>query len=171
MGDPISTATLLKVAIGATAVSTGLGVAQARQAKKAEKSRRAIEQRQEQRAQLAQVRQQQIQQARMQVAGAGTGTLDSSGFRGGISSVGSTVAGNISFAQQLSGMQSAVYKSMDKSAQLGIYKGIAQGVSSLASQAYTAGMGSASTGSVDTKAVNEASMNDLWVNRSGGMYS
>ena len=76
--------------------------------RKAGRARNAIRQRQEQRARLQDVRQRQIAEARLTAAGAQTGTLESSGFRGARSSIGATTGANLGFRNQIGNLQQQI---------------------------------------------------------------
>lgn len=99
----------IELAIGALAVGTGvqaLGTIKAgKEERRAARARSRIESRRNQRRTVAQVRQAQIARAQAVQGAATGGSLDTSGFRGGVSSIGSTTASNIAFDQQIQGLQ------------------------------------------------------------------
>jgi hypothetical protein len=72
-----------------------------KQAGKAAKMQQAMESRKAQRSQLQALREAQIQRAMLTQRSATSGTMGSSGFAGGMSSIGSQLAGNIGFSREM----------------------------------------------------------------------
>lgn len=70
------------------------------QARKAERAQRRMEARSAQRERIQQLRQQQAAQAELKARAVATGVADGSGVSGGLSSIGSSTAGNLAFQQQ-----------------------------------------------------------------------
>ena len=97
----ISASTAL-VAAG-TAASVGFGYKQYQAGKEAAKTQQAMEGLRAQRSQLQALREAQIQRAMLTQRSAVSGSMDSSGFAGGMSSIGSQLAGNQMFANQMTG--------------------------------------------------------------------
>lgn len=93
---------------GITGFQIGSELQASKEERAAARAKQRIEARRNQRVQLAQVRQSQIQRAQGIQAAASTGTLDSSGSRGSVSSTGATTAGNIAFSEQIQGLQTYI---------------------------------------------------------------
>jgi hypothetical protein len=97
----ISASTALSAA--ALATSVGFGYKQYGAGKEAAKTQQAMESLRAQRSQLQALREAQIQRAMLTQRSATSGTMDSSGFAGGMASIGSQLAGNQMFANQMTG--------------------------------------------------------------------
>lgn len=122
-----STGISAATAIGATATaaSIGFGLEAMQRGKDAAKLQQAQIAEQNKRSQIQALREAQIKRAMMVQQGASSGALDSSGFRGGVSSLGSQLGGNIQFSNtigQLSQQQAAAQQGANQ----------AQGFSNLA---------------------------------------
>ena len=104
-------ATVGAVAVGTTA-SLGLQYQGYQASKDAARTQQAMENLRAQRSQLQALREAQIQRAMLVQRSAGSGTLDSSGFAGGMSSLSSQLGGNQMFANQMTtlGQQFAGYQ-------------------------------------------------------------
>lgn len=85
---------------GVTAGIAGMVDAQS-QAGKAAKMQQAMENRKAQRSQLQALRESQIQRAMIQQRSAVGGSVDSSGFSGAMSSIGSQLGSNIGFSREM----------------------------------------------------------------------
>lgn len=125
----MSLGTAAMVAGSAGSVLTGYKSYQ--EGKRASRAQQAIQARQERRAQIAQLRQQQMAQAQITARSQAGGTLESSGYSGSTSSVGSTVAGNIGFNSQISNIQQSIADSMSRQNRLGMYRQAFGGVARL----------------------------------------
>ena len=88
---------------GAALGSIGFGYKQYQAGKEAAKTQQAMEGLRAQRSQLQALREAQIQRAMLTQRSAVSGSMDSSGFAGGMSSIGSQLAGNQMFANQMTG--------------------------------------------------------------------
>ena len=154
MLDPVTA--LAVVAVGSTAASVYSSEKARKQQKKANQAQERIRQATAARENLAAVRSQRIAQASVIQAGATQGTLQSSQTQGAFSGIGSTVAGNIGFANSIDSLQQNIYSSLQAAnryqAQAGYYGQIAnmasQGASMLGSPTQTTapkGTGTTST--------------------------
>jgi len=105
-GTIAATTGSLATALGATAAtaSIGFGYKQYQTGKEAAKTQQAMEGLRAQRSQLQALREAQIQRAMLTQRSATSGTMDSSGFAGGMASIGSQLAGNQMFANQMTGL-------------------------------------------------------------------
>lgn len=108
----------LTLAVGALAGGS-LGQAYAtvqagKERRKAARAQQRIEARQAQRRQLAELRQAQIVRSSVTQQAATSGTADTSGYRGAVSSIQGTTASNIAFAQQIQGLQQYVGARLEK---------------------------------------------------------
>lgn len=100
MCDP---ATLAAIAIGGGLTVGVAGTIDAQnKSSRAAKMQQAMENRKAQRSQLQALRESQIQRAMIQQRSAVGGSLDSSGFSGAMSSIGSQLGSNIGFSRELS---------------------------------------------------------------------
>lgn len=97
------------LSVGATALAAGgltAGIAgmvdSQKQAGRAAKMQQAMENRKAQRSQLQALRESQIQRAMIQQRSSVGGSLDSSGFSGAMSSIGSQLGSNIGFSREMS---------------------------------------------------------------------
>lgn len=86
--------------IASVAVGAAGAVHSSRQTRKAERAQRRMEARSAQRERIQQLRQQQAAQAELKARAVATGVADGSGVSGGLSSIGASTAGNLSFQQQ-----------------------------------------------------------------------
>lgn len=107
-------------ALGIAAVGTAASIQQSRQARKASKraarAQQRISERQNQRERLKQLRESQIARAQVTASAAQTGTLGTSAFEGGVASLQSQAAGNISFINQIESLQQQVNKNQQRAA-------------------------------------------------------
>lgn len=118
---------------GASVVSGYSTIQQGREAQKQARAQRGIQLRQERRERIASLRQQQLAQAQITASAQEGGTLDSSGFGGAFSSIGSTTAGNLSFNQQIASLQEQIARSRSRQYEWGMVGAIANTVGNLAS--------------------------------------
>ena len=112
LGASAGTATAVgAAAVGAT-VSLGFQYQGYKASKDAAKTQQAMENLRAQRSQVQALREAQIKRAMLVQRSAGSGTMDSSGFAGGMSSLSSQLGGNQMFANQMSslGQQFAGYQ-------------------------------------------------------------
>jgi hypothetical protein len=100
MCDP---ATLTAIAVTATTASVGMQYKSYEAGKEAAKTQQAMESLKARRSQVQALREAQIQRAMLTQRSISSGTADSSGFAGGMASIGSQLAGNQQFANQMTG--------------------------------------------------------------------
>lgn len=112
LGASAGTATAVGAAAVGTAASIGFQYQGYQASKDAARTQQAMENLRAQRSQLQALREAQIQRAMLVQRSAGSGTLDSSGFAGGMSSLSSQLGGNQMFANQMTtlGQQFAGYQ-------------------------------------------------------------
>lgn len=122
----------LWVAAGAAVAGAGASIMQGQEQKKESRARRAIQARQARREQIANLREQQVAQAQLAAASQSGGTLDSSGYRGTSSSIGSTTASNMSFSNQVQSLQDSIAKSRSRQLNWGMLGQVANTTSQLA---------------------------------------
>ena len=118
---------LLSIAAVSTVGSVALGVEQRNEQEKARRAQRNIQRRQQQREKLSAFREQQIAQAQLTQGAAASGTLDTSGFAGAYSSIGSTAASNVGFANQIQSIQEDIAKRLERASELGTARQIVTG--------------------------------------------
>lgn len=89
--------------LAAASLAAGVGgsIAQQNASKEASEMQRAIQQKQTQRSQVQALREAQIKRAMLTQAATNSGTVDSSGFGGGMASLNSQLASNQSFSSQV----------------------------------------------------------------------
>lgn len=98
--------------VGGTAASLGMQYQGYQASKAAARTQQAMENLRAQRSQVQALREAQIKRAMMIQSSAGSGVMDSSGFAGGLGSLGSQLAGNQMYANQVTslGQQFAGYQ-------------------------------------------------------------
>ena len=89
------------LAVGGVAMGVAGTIDAQKQAGRAAEMQQAMETRKAQRSQLQALREAQMQRAMLVQRSATSGTMDSSGFAGGMSSLGSQLAGNIGFSREM----------------------------------------------------------------------
>jgi hypothetical protein len=92
------------VVVGGATASLGMQYQGYQASKSAAKTQQAMENLKAQRSQVQALREAQIQRAMLTQRGAVSGSMDSSGFAGGMASIGSQLAGNQMFANQITGL-------------------------------------------------------------------
>jgi hypothetical protein len=92
------------VVVGGATASLGMQYQGYQASKSAAKTQQAMENLKAQRSQVQALREAQIQRAMLTQRGAVSGSMDSSGFAGGMASIGSQLAGNQMFANQMTGL-------------------------------------------------------------------
>ena len=128
------------LATGASVVS---GEKSRSQQKKANKIQERVRQTQDARSRLAQVREARMAQAQVIQSGATQGAMGSSAVQGGFGAIGSNAQNNIQFTNQISTLQQAINRRMEKA---GNYSSMASGFGAIASLAGTAAAASAPKG-------------------------
>jgi len=92
------------VVVGGATASLGMQYQGYQASKSAAKTQQAMENLKAQRSQVQALREAQIQRAMLTQRSAVSGSMDSSGFAGGMASIGSQLAGNQMFANQMTGL-------------------------------------------------------------------
>ena len=128
----------LTIAVGALAVGT-LGqtyttVQAGKERRKAARAQQRIEARQSQRQQLAELRQSQIVRSSVSQQAATSGTADTSGYRGAVSSIQGTTASNIAFSQQIQGLQQYVGARLEKANKLDMQGAVVKSLTDVTAQ-------------------------------------
>ena len=129
-----------------TAILTVASIQQSRQSrkesKKASRIQSRISKREAQRQRMSQLREAQMARAQVIAQGAQTGTLEASGLQGGVASIGTQSASNISFINQIESLQAQIARSQQKAAN---FAGNVQTISAFANL-YSQAQESAKTG-------------------------
>lgn len=153
------------VVVGGTVGSLGMQYKGYQAGKDAARTQQAMEALRAQRSQIQALREAQIQRAMLTQRSIASGTADSSGFAGGMGSIGSQLAGNQMFAnqmtafgQQLAGQQ----QSANRYTAVGsLFGQAAQSAASIASL-YGKANQQVPQNQYSSAAINRASMNDLY---------
>ena len=132
LGASAGTATAVGAAAVGTAASIGFQYQGYQASKDAARTQQAMENLRAQRSQLQALREAQIQRAMLVQRSAGSGTLDSSGFAGGMSSLSSQLGGNQMFANQMGSMASSIGRYNSRAQTFGALSGLANQVTGLA---------------------------------------
>lgn len=118
------------LAAGLTVASLVTGEKARSEQRKTQQIQQRIQERKELREKQQQLRSSVIQRAQLITAGAAAGVSESSAVEGGAASVQSQAAGNISFLNQISSMNEAVYNTNKKASE---YQSITAGLGAAAS--------------------------------------
>lgn len=146
--------------LAVAAVGTAASIQQSRQSRKASKraarAQRRISQRENQRERIRQLRESQIARAQITAGAAQTGTLSTSAFEGGVASIGSQAAGNISFINQIESLQQQIHKNQQRAAD---FSANAQGIQAITNLGVQAAgmMGGSSTSTAAIKSSSQSS--------------
>lgn len=127
--------TLAAVAVIGTGASVVQSTRARRQSRRAQRAQSRIESRQAQRQKMEQLRSSQRAQSDVIAQAGAQGTLDSSGVQGGVASIGTQAANNISFIEQVDSAKRAIQSRLERA---GTLQAQAQGFGQLASMAVSA---------------------------------
>lgn len=137
---PAALPVLVGVSVAGTAASIYSSEKARKEQKKARKAQDRIRQTQSARDRLAQVRQARIAQAQV-VQGEASMEGSSSASQGAYSAIGSTLAGNLQFMNQIDSLQTEVYNRMNKASLYGAQAGYYGQAANLAMQGASMGLG------------------------------
>jgi hypothetical protein len=132
LGATGTAATVTGAAVVGTTVSLGLQYQGYQASKDAAKTQQAMENLRAQRSQVQALREAQIKRAMLVQRSAGSGTMDSSGFAGGMSSLSSQLGGNQMFANQMGSMASSIGRYNSRAQTYGALSGLVNQVTGFA---------------------------------------